>query len=124
MTMSAKPTTAEKIGVTLVRLGVGSEEHALAEGATLADLLREAQGLTNGQTVLINGKPLEEVIALQSGMTVTLVPMAKNPVIDQRWRESIGMFKDDPGFQEMVDAGRAYRESLREAEEESEDDEA
>jgi sulfur carrier protein ThiS len=109
--MSTKPTTAEKIGVTLIHLGVGSEEYALPGGATLADLLREAQGLTNGQTVLINGKPLEEVIALQPGMTVTLIPKIESASLDNRWQESIGMFRDDPVFREMIEAVEASREA-------------
>jgi sulfur carrier protein ThiS len=109
--MSAKPSTAEKIGVTLIRLGAGSEKHALPEGATLADLLREAGAQAEGQTILINGKPLEEFIPLQAGITVTLVPRAKNPGFDERWRESIGMFKDDPGFREMIEAVEASREA-------------
>ncbi len=29
------------------------------------------------------------------------------------WRDDAGAFADDPGFEEMVRLGRAYRESLR-----------
>jgi sulfur carrier protein ThiS len=108
MTMSAKPSTTEKNGVMLIRPGVEGQEYTLPEGATLADLLQQAQAQTEGRVILIDGRRLEEALVLQPGMTISIVP-------DERWRETFGMFKDDAAFNEMVEAGRAYRESLREA---------
>jgi len=113
--MSAKPATAEKNGVTLIRLGVGKQAYALPEGATLADLLRTAQVQAESQAIYIDGRPIEEHLVVQDGMVVTIVPKPKNAATDDRWRETIGMFADDPTFQEMVDAGRAIREADRKA---------
>ncbi len=123
--MSAKPVTAEKNGVTLIRDGVGREEHTLPEGATLADLLREAQAAETPHVTTINGRSIEEFLVLQPGMIVTITPVISGPITKDSWRETVGMFKDDPHFQEMVDAGRAIREADREAaQKEAEDDEA
>src|SRR3954468_7274969 len=85
MTMSAKPATVEKNGVTLVRLGVGKQVFALPEGATLADLLRTAQARTEIQAIYNDGKPIEEHPPVQDGMVVTIVPKIKN-ALDNRWQ--------------------------------------
>jgi sulfur carrier protein ThiS len=119
--MSAKPATTEKLGVTLIRDGVGKEVHNLPEGATLADLLREAQAAETPHVTRINGRSIEEYLVLQPDMVVTITPVISGPVTKHSWRETFGMFKDDPHFQEMVDAGRAIREAARK---EAEDDEA
>ena len=43
-------------------------------------------------------------------------------VVPQRrekdWRRTFGMFKDDPGFDEMIRLGREYRESQMPADDE------
>jgi hypothetical protein len=124
--MGTDATTAKTTSVTLVRLGDGSktEEYTLPEGSTLADLLRQAQVRTTDQLVWIDGKPLEEFVILPPGTTVTLVPKPEPVPFNDRWRETFGMFKDDPTFQEMVEAGRAFREADREAARKEAGDEA
>jgi hypothetical protein len=102
--------------VTLIRHGVGKEEFALPEGATLADLLRQAQAADTPHVTTINGRSIEEFLVLQPGMVVTITPVIRGPVTKDSWLETFGMFKDDASFNEMVEAGRAYREALREAE--------
>jgi hypothetical protein len=122
----AKPKPAKKNGValTLIRQGIGREDYTLPEGATLADLLGQARACADDQTVMINGRPIEEFVSLSPGAIVTLVPRPKLAV-DERWRSTFGMFKDDPLFQEMVDAGKAIREADREAaRRQAEDEEA
>jgi hypothetical protein len=58
-------------------------------------------------------------------MTIILFPKEKNTIMNERRRETFGMFKDDETFNEMVEAGRPYREALRKADrEEAEDGEA
>ena len=123
--MSAKPATAERNGVTLIRDGAGREEYTLPEGATLADLLREAGAADTPQVTTINGRSIEEFLVLQAGMVVNITRVIRKAVTKDSWRETFGMFKDDPHFQEMVDEGRAYREALREDElKEDQDDDA
>jgi hypothetical protein len=112
-----------KKGVTLIRERVGREDYTLPEGATLADLLRAAGAGDAPHVITIDGRSIEEFLVLRPGMVVTLTPVLSKAVTRDSWRETVGMFKDDPHFQEMVDAGRAYRESLREAAREAEDDE-
>jgi len=110
--MSTKPKAKTK-GVVLVRSGVDSKEFVLPEGATLGDLLKESGATTGEQVVTIDGRPLEEFVALRPGMIVCIAPQPKNPGGSGSWRETVGTFRDDPTFQEMVDAGKAYREAQR-----------
>jgi hypothetical protein len=114
---NAKPKQGKKNGVTLtvIRQGVGREDFTLPEGATLADLLRAAQAADTPHVTTIDGRSIEESLVLQPGMVVTIAPAMRGPITKDSWRETFGMFKDDPHFQEMVDAGRAIRESDREA---------
>jgi hypothetical protein len=123
--MSAEPVRAEKNEITLIQDGVGKERFSLPAGATLADLLRAAQVADAPHVTTINGRSIEEFLVLQPGMVVTFTPVIRGPVTRDSWRETFGMFKDDPLFQEMVDAGRAIREAEREAaRKEAEDGEA
>jgi sulfur carrier protein ThiS len=111
--MGAKPATAEKNGVILIRMGVGREEVALPEGATLADLLRAARIEEDGQEILIDGRPLEESLVLQPGSIVTVSPGRKNDGSRPLWWDSVGMFRDDPTFEEMMKRIEARRDSER-----------
>jgi len=43
-------------------------------------------------------------------MIVTIVPKPK-PALDERWRDTIGMFHDDPEFRDLVEAVEATREA-------------
>lgn len=111
--MGAKPTTAEKIGVILIRMGIGREEVVLPEGATLADLLREARIEKDGQEILIDGRPIEDLLVLQPGMIVTLAPGKKDDKSKPSWWDSVGMFRDDPTFPEFIERVKARRDQER-----------
>src|SRR3954462_10635081 len=103
MTMSTKPSTAEKNGVTLIRPGVEKEEFTLPEGATLGDLLRRAKVDQENQEILIDGRSAEDLLILQPGTTITIVPRPKKEPSPGSWREGIGMFHGDPAFLEMTE---------------------
>jgi hypothetical protein len=113
--MKTEPPTTKTNEFTLVRPGVGAETFVLPEGATLADLLSRAQASTDNQMVFLNDKPLEESVILEPGMVVTLSPSPRNARANGSWRGTVGMFRDDAAFNEMVAAGRAIREAEREA---------
>ncbi len=112
--MSTASTAKLDMDVTLLRSNLGSQTFKLPEGATLADLLREAGGGIQAKNILIDGRPLEEFVILNSGMAVTVLP---EPIGSRQrtWLDTVGMFADDPTFEEAVAAGRAYREADRQA---------
>lgn len=123
--MSTRTPRTEGIHVVLLRLGVGMDEVALPPGATLADLLAFTEADIAGQDVFVDGRPLADAVVLKSGAVVTIVPRASNAVPTSSWRDTIGMFRDDPNFEAAAEAGRAYRESQREAvDDENADDSA
>jgi hypothetical protein len=113
--MGTEPAAAEIEGVVLLRMGVGRQEFVLPEGATLADLLREAEVDADDQEIMIDGRSLEEIFVLQPGTIVTVMPRPKETSRRRSWRDTIGMFRGDPVFAEIVEAGRAIREAEREA---------
>lgn len=113
--MHPQPTSATKAGVTLLRPGVNAQEIELPEGATLADLLREARADASDQAIFIDGRPVEEWLVLQPGVVVSLVPRVRNETRPADWRETVGMFRGDPVFEEMMKAVQASREAEREA---------
>ncbi len=86
--MSIASTAKRGMEVTLLRPDLGSQTFTLPEGATLADLLREAGGGIELKNILIDGRPLEEVLILNSGMAITVVP---EPPPDRR----TGLSRDD-----------------------------
>lgn len=110
MSISTAPDVAEG-KITLLRIGEGVQQFDLSPGATLADLLREAGADLDGREVMIDGRPIEEAIALRPGMIVSLSRRAESPPDPQLWRSTVGMFKDDPGFAEFIEDVRARRES-------------
>jgi sulfur carrier protein ThiS len=112
--MSVPSTLKREAEVTLLRPDLGSQTFNLPEGATLADLLREAGGEIQAKNVLIDGRPVEEFVILNSGMAITVIP---EPLGQRKrsWLDTVGMFADDPDFEEAVAAGRAYREADRHA---------
>jgi hypothetical protein len=116
--------TNRTIEVTLYRTGADLQVFTMPEGASLADLLREAGVPPRESSLLINGRSIESVLTLESGMTVTILP--EPPWVRIRsWRDTVGMFADDPDFEEMVQAGHAIREAdRRAAREEAEREEA
>jgi hypothetical protein len=113
-TMSAKPATAEKNAVSLIRMGVGREEHVWPEGATLADLLRAARIEKDGQVILIDGRSIDEVLVLQPGMIVPLSQARKEEISKSFWWDSDGMFRNDPTFPEFIERVNARRNRERE----------
>ncbi len=102
--MSIKQIDRKTIAVTLVRPGVGT---------TVADLLRQTDASACHFNVFIGDKDLAEFAVLEAGMTVFLVPQPKNAVNREPWRETIGMFKDNPAFEEMMEGVWAEREARR-----------
>jgi hypothetical protein len=72
--MSVASNTKQGIEVTLLRPDHDSQTFTLPERATLADLLREAGGGIELKNILLDGRPLEEVVILNSGMAITVVP--------------------------------------------------
>jgi sulfur carrier protein ThiS len=112
--MSTKPAAAETEGVVLLRLGVGKQEFVLPEGATLADLLREAGVNPDDREIMIDGRRLAEILVLQPGMIVTVLARAGATSRPPPWRDTIGMFHDDPVFEEMMRLVQAEREAEKE----------
>ena len=119
--MSASPAPTVRTGVTLLRLGTGKEVIELPEGATLAGLLRVVEANTQHEEILIDGKSLEECLILRPGMIVSVGHKEKVTPGRPSWRETVGMFRDDPLFEESVKEGRAYREAQREGSEPTSD---
>lgn len=102
MSIATSPEVAES-KVTLLRFGEGVQRFELPPGATLADLLREAGADPSGKHVTIDGRPIEEAVILRPGMIVSLSP---HP---EPWRLNVGMFKDDPEFEKMMEEVMAAR---------------
>ena len=97
-------------GVVLLRLGEGVQEFDLPPDATLADLLRESGANLAENEVMIDGRPIEEAIVLRPGMIVSLSPKPEPPA-EVPWRKTVGMFRDDPYFDAMMDDVMAAREA-------------
>ena len=100
--------------VTLLRPGFEAQEFSLPAGSTLADLLRAAQASAQGQEILIDGRPVEEVLALSQGAVVSLRPRPTPAAGAQSWLDTMGMFHNDPAFEEMMRAVEAEREAEKE----------
>ncbi len=113
--MAPVSTAKRTIGVTLYRPGTEMQTFTLPEGATLADLLREAGVEARDSGLLIDGRSIEALMTLRPGMRVTILPEPIGAGGIRSWRDTIGMFADDPDFEEMVQAGRAIREADRQA---------
>ena len=65
--------------------------------------------------VLIDGRPIEDAVVLKQGMSITVLPERRRTSAKGSWRDTVGMFADDPTFEEMVAEGRAIREADRKA---------
>ena len=109
--MGRTSTAKRSIKFTQFTPGLGPRLFSRTEGATVADLLREAGEPITGVSVLTDGKPIEEVTALKSGMIVCLAPTPPTSSGKRSWRDSVGTVQDTPEFQEMIAAGRAIREA-------------
>jgi hypothetical protein len=112
--MATVSTENRTIEVTLYRTGVDLQVFTMPEGASLADLLREAGVPPRDSSLIINGRFIESILTLETGMTITILPDPPGMRI-RSWRDTVGMFADDPDFEEMVEAGRAIREADRQA---------
>src|SRR5262249_21271321 len=103
-TMSAKAKLAKTNTVVLLKHRVGRQGVELPAGATLGDLLREANVDQGNQTISIDGKAVEDFVVLRPGMVVSAVPRPGNPPWVGSWRAGLGMLKDDPVFLEVCEA--------------------
>jgi sulfur carrier protein ThiS len=107
--MGELKSSAEGILIHLVRPGVGVQDYHLAEGATLADLLRQSGTSTTDQAILVDGIPPEEYLPLSMGVVVTIVPRPRNAAGDEPWRAAVPAFRDEALFQEYSEALKALR---------------
>ena len=96
--MSTTSTVEKCTEVTLLGPEGGPQTFTLPEGATLADLLRRSRTPVRSPSILIDARPIEEVLVLKSGMTVTIMPEPPQTPAKKDWRKTVGMFADDPTF--------------------------
>jgi hypothetical protein len=113
--MGKASTATRCTQVTLLRPDVGSQTIMLPEGATLADLLREAGAAIRSPNILIDGRPIEEIMILKAGMMITIQPEPPQAPREKDWRRTVGMFANDPTFDEFLAECRAIREADRKA---------
>jgi sulfur carrier protein ThiS len=107
--MGELKSSTEEILVHLVRPGVGVQDYHLAEGATLADLLRQSGTSTTDQAVFVDGMAPEERLPLSMGVVVTIVPRPGSADGDEPWRAAVPAFRDEALFQEYSEALKARR---------------
>jgi hypothetical protein len=103
------------IDVTLIRPDADPTIFTLPEGATLVDLLRAAGAASCSPSLLIDGRPIEDVTILDSGMTITIEPEDGSRRSDGSWRSTVGMFSHPEFLRDVIAEGRAIREQDREA---------
>lgn len=108
------PKRSPKLGVTVLRIGVGKEEYDLPDGSTLADLLLKAGVKSEAQGIMIDGRPITELVALRGGMIISVMPNSNGAPRSEPWLETIGMFHDNPAFDEMMGEVEANRNLERE----------
>jgi hypothetical protein len=107
--MGELKSSTEEILVHLVRPGVGVQDYHLAEGATLADLLRQSGTSTTDQSVFVDGVPPEEGLPLSMGVVVTIVPRPGNDAGDEPWRAAVPAFRDEALSREYSETLKALR---------------
>ena len=100
--MATKQAKAKHGGITLLRPGVGAETFDLAEGCTLADLLRQANVEPRHSSVMIDGKELAEHLVLRDGMVITVAPGPRTRRARDRGAISMGDFHNDSAFEEVM----------------------
>ena len=101
--------------LVLIRSDADSQTYTLPEGATLGDLLREAGVAIRSPNLLIDGRPIEDAMTLESGMTVTINSEDNSKLSNGSWRATVGKFSNPAILREIVAEGRAIREAEREA---------
>jgi hypothetical protein len=114
--MGELKSSTEEILVHLVCPGADVQDYHLAEGATLADLLRRSGTSTTDQAVFVDGMAPEERLPLSMGMVVTIVPRLRNAAGDEPWRAAVPAFRDEALFQEYSEALKALRHEVDPAE--------
>jgi hypothetical protein len=113
--MATVSTAKRSIEVTLFRPDREAQTFTSPEGATLADLLREAGSAIRSPNVQIDGRPIEQVMTLESGMNITIDPEASSGQSNGSWRATVGTFSNPDFLREVIAEGRAIREADREA---------
>ncbi len=119
--MSEPQTSTAEILVHLVRPGTESQEVHLAEGSTVADLLRASGVSTTNQAILIDGVPIEEAMTLVDGVVITIEPESESSTSTAFWGKPITAFQDEQLCREYWEALEANR--LKEVFEEQESSE-
>ena len=110
--MSDPKTSTEEILVHLVRPDVGERDYRLADGATLADLLRLSGISISDQAVLVNGVSSAEELPLREGVVITVASPTKGARGDEAWRKAVPAFRDEALFQEYSEALKARGREL------------
>jgi hypothetical protein len=106
---------AATIKVALVRPIFGPREWSVPPGTTVGDLIARAKANALDHFILVGAEEVDPTRLLNEGDVVSLVPRTRASIGRMSWRDTVGMFKDDPTFEEMVQAGRAIREADRAA---------
>ena len=110
--MSESKASIVEIRVRLIGPDGHADDHHLPDGATLADLLRQAGTDLSNQSVWVDGIKAEEGLSLHDGAIVTIVPSPGDPDRDQPWRAIVPAFQDDALFQEYTEALKARRQAV------------
>jgi hypothetical protein len=113
--MATVSTAKRSIEVTLIRPGADSQTLTLAEGATLGDVLREAGAAIRNHGLLIDGRPVEDVLVMKTGMTITIGADGAPVPPNGSWQATVGAFSHPDFWREVVAEGRAIREADRES---------
>lgn len=103
------------IKTVLVRPFFGAREWFVPPGSTVMDLLARAGARAAGHDIMIGARVVAPSEPLKKGAVVFLVPRTRAALEELTWQDSVGLFRDDAAFREMVEAGRAYRETGRES---------
>jgi hypothetical protein len=111
---------AEEILVRVVRPNVGARDYYMSAGATLTDPFRLSETSIENQAILVDGVPTVEIVQLQAGAVVTILPQAKKAAGTEPWREPIPAFRDEALFREYSDAVKARRDEVSSGEEDQE----
>jgi hypothetical protein len=108
---SKKAGKTDETEVILLRHGVGKQGFHLPAGATLGDLFRAADVNGASQEIFVDGKSVEELLVLEPGMVVSVVPRPERRPSVGSWREGLGMLSGDPVFLEVCEAVEKSREA-------------
>jgi hypothetical protein len=115
--MSAKPSPNEIEGTVSLQIIDEERELVYPAGLTIEELLKKAKIDKGEYAVVLSGVQTitRGRMILEPGAMVELIARDKADRLRQTWRKTIGMFRDDPTFHDMIKAGRAIREADRAA---------